>query len=145
MAMVISSAKLKIGASYVEAAVTLVFSDGVFMSVVIRFLTTILCFLFAGTALAEHMGPHYMCSHHDVVREIKVVYEIAGEEVPCAVHYHKAGGEQILWMAQAEAGYCEQKAESFVSKQQGWGWSCEQHQGAHETTAQLNSSAAEYQ
>lgn len=48
--------------------------------------------------------------------------------VPCEVQYFKdteaPGESQVLWSAQAQAGYCESKASEFVAKLEGWGWSC---------------------
>ena len=67
----------------------------------------------------------YICRHHEAVREIEVVYDSPGQTVPCRVVYRKAEGERTLWSASAQTGYCEEKAQTFVDKQRGWGWSCE--------------------
>ena len=77
-------------------------------------------------ATAQDAGK-YQCTHGDLVRRVEIFTE-PGMTVPCEVHYFKdteAPGEtQVLWSAQAEEGYCAAKAEEFISKLQGWGWSC---------------------
>lgn len=76
------------------------------------------------TATAAHAGMQSTCSHHGQVRVIEVVYPQGGL-LPCEVVYHKGNHSSVLWSAQNETGYCEQKAEEFTRKQQGWGWHCE--------------------
>ncbi|WP_096084394.1 hypothetical protein [Agaribacterium haliotis] len=66
----------------------------------------------------------YRCENGDQSREVKVIYDDPANTVPCEVRYEKSGGSQILWQAQSEEGYCEQKAQEFVGKQESWGWSC---------------------
>lgn len=65
-----------------------------------------------------------MCTHGNQTRVIEVVYT-TDNNVPCSVEYTKAEGTKTLWSAQNKVGYCENKAAEFVSKQVGWGWSCE--------------------
>ncbi len=68
----------------------------------------------------------YTCKHDVQKRLIKVIYESAEAKVPCKVEYTKEHGEEpkILWDAQNQEGYCEEKAAAFVEKQKGWGWEC---------------------
>lgn len=63
------------------------------------------------------------CQLDDAVRVIEVVYP-QGSELPCEVHYRKDGTDSVLWRANSEAGYCEQKAAEFAEKQRSWGWQC---------------------
>jgi hypothetical protein len=88
---------------------------------------TLFCaFLFAltaSTALAME-NQKTVCTHGSQQRIIEIVYTGEGE-VPCEVHYTKDSGSQILWQAQGEVGYCEEKAAAFIEKQRGWGWDCE--------------------
>ena len=85
-------------------------------------------------AIAQDAGK-YQCTNGDLVRRVEIFTE-PGMTVPCEVHYFKdteAPGEtQVLWSAQAEAGYCEIKAEEFISKLKGWGWSCDADEAAPE-------------
>lgn len=67
----------------------------------------------------------YVCTHNGSVRTIKVVYPNEGPNV-CEVIYEKSTGTQTLWSASNDASYCEDKAIEFVSKQEGWGWQCNQ-------------------
>ena len=70
----------------------------------------------------------------DLVRRVEI-YTEPGKTVPCEVHYFKdteaPGESEVLWSAEAQAGFCEQKAAEFVAKLQGWGWEC----GASEDAA----------
>ena len=56
------------------------------------------------------------------------IYTEPGVTVPCEVHYFKdteaPGQSEVLWSAQSQAGYCEQKATEFVARLEGWGWDC---------------------
>ena len=70
---------------------------------------------------AENQITH--CQLGDAVRIIEVVYP-QGTELPCEVHYTKDGQNSVLWRANTETGYCEQKAADFAEKQRGWGWNC---------------------
>ena len=66
------------------------------------------------------------CSRDDLVREVVVEYPEGGS-LPCAVIYKKQTegfGDQTLWSASNEAGYCEQKAKDFVAKIESWGGVC---------------------
>lgn len=66
----------------------------------------------------------YVCSNAGQTREIHIVYDEPGNEVPCSVLYKKADGEKVLWSAQNQLGYCESKAADFAEKQESWGWNC---------------------
>ncbi len=78
-------------------------------------------------------GDRTVCSHGNQTRIIEVKYTGEGT-IPCEVHYTKDSGSQVLWSAQTEGGYCEQKAAEFVEKQRGWGWECETTVAAAENT-----------
>lgn len=67
----------------------------------------------------------YICQKGGQIREIHLVFEVEGQSVPCSVFYRKASGDQVLWKAESEQGYCEAKTEAFVEKQRSWGWRCE--------------------
>lgn len=67
------------------------------------------------------------CTYGDMVRRVVVMSE-PGVSVPCEVHYYKdteaPGEDQVLWSAESQAGYCEEKAAGLVAKLEGWGWQC---------------------
>ena len=69
----------------------------------------------------------YQCTNGTLERRVEIVSE-GGLGLPCEVHYYKdtemPGERQVLWTAQNVAGYCEEKATAFVSRLQGWGFSC---------------------
>ena len=77
-------------------------------------------------ALSQDAGK-YQCTQGDLVRRVEI-YAEPGVSVPCEVHYFKdteaPGESEVLWSAQSQAGFCEQKAEEFVAKLRGWGWDC---------------------
>jgi len=90
------------------------------------YLITILILAAPGLALAQDAGK-YKCSYGDMVRRVEILSE-PGMSVPCEVHYYKdteaPGDKQVLWSAQAQAGYCEENAAAFVARLEGWGWDC---------------------
>lgn len=91
-----------------------------------RFLMAAIILAAPGVALAQDAG-NYRCTYGDMVRRVEILTE-PGVTVPCEVHYYKdteaPGDKQVLWSAQAQAGYCEAKTEAFVAKLEGWGWDC---------------------
>ena len=67
------------------------------------------------------------CSMDSLQRTVELHYENPGEGVPCEVRYAKPTegvGEQVLWRAEREVGYCEARFEKFVDKLVGFDWSC---------------------
>ena len=97
-------------------------------------LTYVLCagLTLSSLALAQD-NTRYQCSYGELVRRVEI-YTEPGVTVPCEVHYFKdteaPGESEVLWSAQSQAGYCEQKTEEFIVKLQEWGWTC----GAGEAT-----------
>ena len=77
-------------------------------------------------ALSQDTGK-YQCTLGELVRRVEI-YTEPGVTVPCEVHYFKdseaPGAPEVLWSAQAQAGFCEQKATAFVAKLESWGWNC---------------------
>ncbi len=67
----------------------------------------------------------YVCDNNGAKRIIKIAYQSDQQPVPCEVIYDKGQGEQTLWSAQSEVGFCEARADEFIQQQESWGWSCE--------------------
>ncbi len=65
-----------------------------------------------------------LCTFGDKERKVEVVYPTAGGKA-CEVQYTKGTNMQVLWSANSDLSYCEERAAAFVEKQQGWGWQCE--------------------
>jgi hypothetical protein len=68
----------------------------------------------------------WSCKNGNMLREVKVSYSGDGP-VPCSVVYNKpdeGATSQVLWNAESEQGFCEEKAQGFVSKLESWGWVC---------------------
>ena len=89
---------------------------------------SILLLVFLAAAFNVSASENYVCDNHGEKRLIKITYHNEQQPVPCEVRYDKGQGEQILWSAQSEAGFCETKADEFIQKQESWGWSCEKFQ-----------------
>ncbi len=85
-------------------------------------ISTVFVFLLVSTLSFADIS--YICSNAGFERRIAIKYQNASNSVPCEVVYDKGEGAQILWFADNELGYCEEKAEDFVEKQESWGWSC---------------------
>jgi hypothetical protein len=73
-------------------------------------------------------GEKSLCKVGDVMRRIEIQY-YGQESVPCEVHYYKdteePGEDRVLWRAENETGYCENKMNAFVGELTGFGWYCE--------------------
>ncbi len=72
------------------------------------------------------LADSWSCRKNNDVREIHIVRP-SGEAVPCQVVYKKLTEgveDQVLWSAENDAAFCEDKAKAFVEKQVGWGWTC---------------------
>lgn len=67
----------------------------------------------------------YRCSLEDSQRLIQIIYLVPDQEVPCEVHYHKDGEQELLWRADNQGGFCERKAENFAEQHQEWGFACQ--------------------
>lgn len=68
----------------------------------------------------------WSCRHDNNVREIHIQRE-SSAPVPCSVVYKKLTEgveDQVLWTAENDANFCDQKAREFVAKQESWGWTC---------------------
>ena len=68
----------------------------------------------------------WSCRHGNDVREIHIQRE-SSNLVPCSVVYKKLTEgveDQVLWTAENDPDYCDQKASEFVDKQTSWGWTC---------------------
>ncbi len=98
---------------------------------------TLLSILVTVPTIAFASSPGYLCHHGEQSREILVQYDVPGQSVPCGVLYRKASGEQELWRANDEEGYCEARAREFAAKQESWGWQCSELNpgGAEEESA----------
>lgn len=73
------------------------------------------------------MAKSVTCTMASLERTVELRYETPGDAVPCEVRYAKPSegiGEQVLWRAEREAGYCEARFGEFVDKLRGFGWSC---------------------
>jgi hypothetical protein len=68
----------------------------------------------------------WSCRHGNDVREIHI-QRASSAPVPCSVVYKKLTEgveDQVLWSADNDESFCDQKAREFVARQESWGWTC---------------------
>lgn len=68
----------------------------------------------------------WSCRHGNDVREVHIERPTASP-VPCEVVYKKLTEgveDQVLWNAQNDDSYCDEKAQGFIEKLSSWGWTC---------------------
>jgi hypothetical protein len=75
-------------------------------------------------AFHSYAQNQYVCTRGGSERIIEVVYHQPDSKVPCDVKYTKSEGTEILWSANNEVGYCENKATEFTIQSASRGWSC---------------------
>mgnify|MGYP001826766556 CR=1 FL=1 len=84
--------------------------------------------MFIFSAGCNAYADSWNCSSSDLVREVAIEYlDPAGASVPCNVVYKKQTEgveDQVLWSAENEEGYCEDKARELVANLESWGWVC---------------------
>ena len=100
--------------------------------------------ILAVALLAAPIGAYaesWSCSHDNDVREVHIE-RATSSPAPCNVVYKKLTEgveDQILWNAENDGSYCDEKAEAFVAKLESWGWVCAEtirDEAATDTTAE---------
>ena len=81
-----------------------------------------LAFLFSTNLLAIENQLN-ICTRGDELRAIEIFY-LTRDWVPCEVNYTRNGTNKILWKAQFNQGFCEEKASNFVNRLRNSGWNC---------------------
>jgi hypothetical protein len=77
--------------------------------------------------VAESTASSWTCRNADLVRHVTVFYPNAPARLPCKVYYSKTTENalpRVLWRAEHDVNYCEQKAEELVEKLTTLGWQC---------------------
>ena len=49
----------------------------------------------------------------------------------------------MLWRAENDPAFCEEKARAFIAKQEGWGWTCVETVSETPAASEADTSAAE--
>ena len=83
------------------------------------------------------------CTFGKNIRIIEIVYP-QGTPTPCEVRYTKNGQSKVLWQAQSESGFCEQKSSDFIEKQRGWGWKCESQTNSKKSEEEVDGAELAY-
>ncbi|MEN8141847.1 MAG: hypothetical protein ABFR97_11565 [Thermodesulfobacteriota bacterium] len=89
-----------------------------------KILMTMLALALPASVLAQD-GKVIECKKENQTRTISVKFTGQDGTMPCEVVYDKESGSQVLWQANFEADYCDEKATSLAEKQRGWGWDCQ--------------------
>ena len=77
--------------------------------------------------VAESAASSWTCRNADLIRQVTVFYPNAPDQLPCKVYYSKTTENampRVLWKAENQVNYCEQKAEELVEKLRALGWQC---------------------
>ena len=88
----------------------------------------------------------WSCRHNNDVREIHIQTDSPSSSIPCRVVYKKLTEgveDRVLWNAQNDASYCEEKAKAFVEKQIAWGWTCVETISDENATTETETAPAE--
>lgn len=68
----------------------------------------------------------WQCEYDNNVREV-YIERAASSPVPCKVIYRKPTEgleDQVVWNAEHETNYCDEKAKGFIAKLESYGWLC---------------------
>jgi hypothetical protein len=65
-----------------------------------------------------------VCKNGKLTRRIEIVATTAGKKVPCEVHDKREAADKVIYKAERQEGYCEEKAKAFAEKLSGMGWTC---------------------
>ncbi len=91
-----------------------------------RIVILLVTLLLPAVAIAQE-SDKYQCTYGDLQRRVQIAHE-PGVEVPCSVHYFKdaemPGEQQVLWSADSDPTYCQNKAKELITKLEEWGWDC---------------------
>ncbi|MDO3386465.1 hypothetical protein QWI17_11515 [Gilvimarinus sp. SDUM040013] len=75
---------------------------------------------------SAHENYLFICELEGATRQIEVAYLVSEQDVPCEVRYQKNDGDgTVLWRANNQGGFCENKAASLVSEHKTLGFQCE--------------------
>ena len=97
-----------------------------------RIINISLCTLIFAPVLVQ--ADSWKCEYDSLIREV-IIQRTTSSPVPCQVVYKKPTegiDDQVVWSAEFEASYCEEKAADFVAKLQSYGWSCIESTGGDE-------------
>lgn len=74
-------------------------------------------------------GLHVTCSARGLIRQVEVREHDPARDAACAVLYRKEsenpGIEEVLWTAQRDSQFCDDKARGLIERLESAGWACE--------------------
>lgn len=82
--------------------------------------------LLATNAESSAVSQTYVCGNGNATRTIEIVRDDPSQSIPCQVLYRTSAdaGKRVLWAAQAQPGFCEDKSRELVGKLEDGGWRC---------------------
>jgi hypothetical protein len=73
-------------------------------------------------------GDSTVCTQGKNKRMVALSYGDEKTKLPCQVHYKKEteqpGHDQVVFKADHDVAFCQSKAQAFVDKLSGMGWTC---------------------
>ncbi|MBT8125968.1 MAG: hypothetical protein HKP12_14795 [Gammaproteobacteria bacterium] len=85
--------------------------------------------------LSNAFAESWVCENADLKRYVDIHYPNSPSSIPCSVIYRKPTedvDDRILWQAQNDESYCENKAKAFVDQLESWGWRCSIYESTSE-------------
>jgi hypothetical protein len=77
--------------------------------------------------LSNAFAESWVCENADLKRYVDILYPNSPSSIPCSVIYRKPTedvDDRVLWQAENDKSYCENKAKAFVEQLESWGWRC---------------------
>jgi hypothetical protein len=81
--------------------------------------------------LSNAFSQSWVCEYADLKRYVDIDYPNSPSSIPCSVIYRKPTenvDDRILWRAQNDEGYCENRARALVEKLESLGWRCSRNE-----------------
>lgn len=100
------------------------------------------CLVLVVVPLSHAFAQSWLCESANLKRYVDIYYPDSPSHIPCSVIYRKPTenvDDRILWQAQNNESYCENKAKALVEKLESWGWQC----SINESTSENESTSLE--
>lgn len=104
-----------------------------------------LCLFVVVVPIANAFAQSWLCENTDLERYVDIYYPDSPSQIPCSVIYRKPTedvDDRILWQAQNDESYCENKAKAFVEQLESWGWRCSVNESALENKSKNSKPAS---
>lgn len=103
------------------------------------------CLFIAVVPITNAFAQSWLCENNDLERYVDIDYPNSPSSIPCSVIYRKPTenvDDRILWQAQNDESFCENKAMAFVEQLESWGWRCSINESALEDNSKKSKPAS---